>query len=281
MGLSPDGRSVTTWVPRESNAFKGITFTVDGNEPPIRLGLHPLAPSHQWALNFQNNRRTALVIKDDQIHRWSVMNPGVVGPGLPSPFRMMYREPATDGRSVISLEQGRVYDVGAWPPRPSGVRFAHPGWVNQVYDGGLVKDAESREKYSSDERFVATWAYLRSGVDRRLWRLPRPRSRTSLSPADFAPPPKQRNFYEFAQFDPHGETAVLYWHQEALETHDVPSGGCFNRSRTRYKRSPSRISSACCVHSRRPLLRHSQSRCNRPGLGRRHGPTGRTVPWSP
>ncbi len=221
MGLSPDGRSVTAWVSREPNAFEGITFTVDGDEPPIRLGPHPLAPSNPWALNFQNNRRTALVIKDDQIHRWSVMNPGVVGPGLSTPFRMMYREPAPDGRSVISLEQGRVYDVGAWPPRPSRVRFAHPGWVNNVYNGDLVQEAESREKYSSDERFVATWAYLRSGVDRRLWRLPRPRSRTSLSPADFGPPSRQRNFYEFAQFDPHGATAVLYWHQEALETHDV------------------------------------------------------------
>jgi WD40 repeat protein/tetratricopeptide (TPR) repeat protein len=221
MGLSPDGRSVTAWVPRESNAFEGITFTVDGDEPPIRLGLHPLAPSNPWALNFQNNRRTALVIKDDQIHRWSVINPGVVGPGLSTPFRMMYREPAPDGRSVIALEQGRVYDAGAWPPRPSGVRFAHPDWVNGVFNDFRFQDAESCEKYSSDERFIATWALMRSEVDRRLWRLPRPRGRSPMSPADFGPPSKQRNSYEFAQFDPHGETVVLYWHQEALETHDV------------------------------------------------------------
>ena len=49
----------------------------------------------------------------------------------PAPFRTMYDEPSPDGRSVISLDEGRVFDIGAWPPRPSGVRFAHPGWVHR------------------------------------------------------------------------------------------------------------------------------------------------------
>ena len=79
-------------------------------------------------LHFENNMRTALAIKDGQLHRWSATNPGVLGPGVPTPFRSMLYGPSADGRSVISQVEGRVFDTGAWPPRPSGVRFAHPGW---------------------------------------------------------------------------------------------------------------------------------------------------------
>ena len=86
MGLSPDGKSVTAWVLRQSDMLEGITFTVDGNEPPISLGLHPPIPRVSFMLSFQNNMRTALLIKDGQVHRWSVRNPAVLGPGVPAPF---------------------------------------------------------------------------------------------------------------------------------------------------------------------------------------------------
>jgi hypothetical protein len=33
-----------------------------------------------WKLHFQNNMRTGLAIKDDQLHRWSAVEPGVLGP---------------------------------------------------------------------------------------------------------------------------------------------------------------------------------------------------------
>ena len=39
LSLSPDGKSVTAWVQRGANRFEGMTFTVEGNEPPIRREL--------------------------------------------------------------------------------------------------------------------------------------------------------------------------------------------------------------------------------------------------
>src|SRR5262249_24983070 len=128
LGLAPDGKSVTVWAQRGANRFEGMTFRVEGNEPPLRVGLRAAGPGAPWRLHFENNMRTGLVIKDDQLHRWSATNPGVLGPGVPTPFRTMLDGPSADGRSVVSPADGRVFDTGAWPPRPSGVRFAHPGW---------------------------------------------------------------------------------------------------------------------------------------------------------
>src|SRR5262245_6090025 len=134
--------------------------------------------------------RTALTIKDGQVHRWSVTNPGVLAPGVPAPFRAMHQRPSPDGRSVISSVEGRVFDTGAWPPRPPGVRFAHPGWA-------------SDEQYSPDGRFMATWGFD-GGTDRRLWRLPRPHSRPPLPPAEWAREPERRDRFTHAQFDRRG-----------------------------------------------------------------------------
>src|SRR4029077_12137372 len=128
----------------------------------------------RWKLHFENHMRTALALEDDQLHRWSASEPGVFRPGVPSAFRSMHHGPSADGRSVISPVDGRVFDTGAWPPRPSGVRFAHPGWHRSV--GGSMEQ-------SPDGRFTATW-YASNDSDRRLWRLPRPHSRPALPPAE-------------------------------------------------------------------------------------------------
>jgi WD40 repeat protein/tetratricopeptide (TPR) repeat protein len=210
MGLSPDGKSVTAWVPRVSNTLEGMTFTLDGNEQPKRLGPHPLAPWTESTLQFQNNMRTALVIKDGQFHRWSVTNSGALGPGVVAPFRKMRERPAPDGRSAIALGDGRVFETGAWPPRLSGVRFAHPQWQD-VY--------ESKEQYSPDGRFIATGHF---GVnDRRLWRLPRPHSRPPLLPAEFARLPQRKEYYRSARFDLRARSAILWGLQRDNDAHNV------------------------------------------------------------
>ena len=131
---------------------------MDGIEPtnPPRGCIHD-GTQVRGTLNFQNNMRTALVIKDGQIHRWSAMKPGVLGPGVPTPFSMMYaRGPSADGRSVISLSEGRVFDIGAWPPRPIASR-----WLIRVAIF-TSSDPCPREKVerrcTRDARFVATSA---------------------------------------------------------------------------------------------------------------------------
>jgi serine/threonine protein kinase/WD40 repeat protein/Flp pilus assembly protein TadD len=221
LGLSPDGKSVTAWVQSQSNTIEGMTFTVNGNEPPISLGLRPLEPGTPFTLNFQNNLRTALVIKDGQVHRWSVTNAGGLGPGFPAPFRMMYNEPAPDGRTVISLDEGRAFDIGAWPPRRSGVRFAHPGWLHEVFVSTAYHGLFSNEQFSSDGRFIATWPVYHGGNDRRLWRLPHPHSRTPLPLTELARLPERTKHFHFARLDLRGTGAILWWVQGVDDTHNV------------------------------------------------------------
>jgi WD40 repeat protein/tetratricopeptide (TPR) repeat protein len=210
LGLSPDGKSVTAWVPRASE-YEGWTFAVDGNEAPLSLGRHPFgtiaSPATYFEhnlpqLHFQNHLRTALALKDGLIHRWSVTDPRVLGPGVPAPFRSMHESPSPDGRSVISPAESRIFDTGAWPPRPSGVRLAHPGWQRSV-DMSLAQ--------SADGRFVATGFWTGIG-DRRLWRLPRPHSRPPLRPGEFARLPERPDYFH-AGFDPRGTGAILWWLQ--------------------------------------------------------------------
>jgi WD40 repeat protein/Flp pilus assembly protein TadD len=207
LGLSADGQSVTAWVQRGTNRFEQLDFTVGGNGPPVRRELPVVGPDFRWNLHFQNNMRAGLVIKDDQLHRWSANVPGVLGPGVPTPICSVLYGPAADGRSVIAQSEGRVFDTGAWPPRPSGIRFAHPGWQ---------RSPNAWAEQSPDGRFTATWI-SHSGGDGRLWRVPRPHSRPALPPAESARQPDRRNFSHAAQFDPVGTSAVLWFQQKDWE----------------------------------------------------------------
>jgi serine/threonine protein kinase/WD40 repeat protein/tetratricopeptide (TPR) repeat protein len=217
MSLSPSGNSVTALVQRRSNRYEEMTFTVAGNEPPIRQGLSSLGPKARGMLLFQNNLRTALAIEDGQLHRWSATKPGVLGPGVPTPFRAMHDSPCADGRSVVSSE-GRVFDTGAWPPRPTGVRFAHPGW-QQYYANACLEQ-------SPDGQFTTTWLYGHAGGG-RFWRLPRPHSRPSLPPAESDRQPERTESIHDALFDLRGTSAVLWsyrpahWIQGIDEVHNV------------------------------------------------------------
>ena len=125
LSLSPDGKSINAWVEAGSNRYEETSFSVDGNEPPFRVGLPAFGPKTPGVLHLESNMRTALAIRDGQLHRWSATSSGVLGPGVPTPFRWMYDGPSADGRSVVTSE-GRVFDTGGWPPRPSGVRLRTP-----------------------------------------------------------------------------------------------------------------------------------------------------------
>jgi WD40 repeat protein/tetratricopeptide (TPR) repeat protein len=208
LSLSPDGKTVTAWVQRGVNRFEEMSFSVVGSEPPVHRALPAVVSDAAWKLHFQNNMRTGLAIKDDQLHRWSASEPGVLGQGTPAPFRTMHYGPAADGRSVISQSEGRVFDTGAWPPRPSGVRFAHPGSQRS-------QDASTGQ--SPDGRFAATWNANNSvgAGDGRLWRLPRPHSRPALSPAEIVRQPERQLDYLFASFESRGPMAVLWSRQRA------------------------------------------------------------------
>ena len=206
MSLTADGQSVTAWVQRGRNRFEELTFTVTGKESPVRRELSAVGPDVSWNLNFQSHMRTGLVIKDDQLHRWSAAEPGVLGPGIPTPFRAMLYGHAADGRSVISQSDGRVFDTGVWPPRPTGVRFAHPGWQ---------RSPNAWEEQSPDGRFAATWISTGGGNDGRLWRVPRPSSRPSLPPAESARQPERMEHFRSAQIDPRGTRVALWGHQSS------------------------------------------------------------------
>src|SRR5262249_23173206 len=155
--------------------------------------------------------RAGLVIKDGQLHRWSATQPGVLGPGTPTPFRSMHYAPSADGRSVISPTDGRVFDTGAWPPRPSGVRFSHPGWQRSPHPWW---------GQSPDGRSPATWMG-QSESARRLCRLPRPHSRPALPPAEFARQQPRPDSYHHALFDHRGMFAYLWWLEQAGDKNTV------------------------------------------------------------
>src|SRR5262249_24852549 len=133
------------------------------------------------------------------------------------PFRSMHYGPSADGRFVVSPTDGRVFDTGAWPPRPSGVRFAHPGWQ---WDIGACMEQ------SPDGRFTATWI-THGASDRRLWRLPRPHSRPAIPPAELVRQPERPDYKYDARFDARGASAILWWPplagrpQEAYQTHTI------------------------------------------------------------
>jgi serine/threonine protein kinase/WD40 repeat protein len=218
LSLSPDGKSVTAWVQRGPNRFEAMSFMVDGNEPPVRVELPPLGPRAAWVLHFRNNMRTALVIRAGQLHRWSAKEPDVLGPGVPTPFRAMHDNPSADGRSVVSPTDGRVFGTGAWPPRPTGVRFNHLAW-QQHWD--------ARMEQSPDGRFTVTWIWSQREGDGRLWRLPRPHSRPSLSPAELVRQPERTDYNYEARFDPRGTSVVnwsyrrAHWIPRTNEVHNV------------------------------------------------------------
>jgi WD40 repeat protein/tetratricopeptide (TPR) repeat protein len=225
LSLSPDGKAVTAWVERGANRFEWVNFPVSGKEPAVRRELPAVGVIAPWRLHFENHGRTGLAVKDGQFHRWSAAEPGVLGPGTPTPFQSMHYGPSADGRSVISVADGRVFDTGTWPPRPSGVRFPHPGWQ---------RSPGAWSAQSPDGRFTATWIWQRDS-DQRLWRLPRPHSRPAIPPAELARQPERPDDKYDARFDPHGASAVLWWApraqrpQEAYETHaaqvvDVTTG---------------------------------------------------------
>jgi hypothetical protein len=185
----------------------GVDVHRGRGEAPQGLGLHPLGPRAPSTLVFQNNMRTALAIKDGQLHRWSVTASGVLGPGVPGPFRQALERPSPDGRSVTSLLEGRVYDAGAWPPRPSGVRLAHPGWLRPVV-WNAQNEVLSNGQFSPDGRFIATWS-VDGGYDWRLWRLPRPHSRPPPAASERVREPQQPAAYFRAAFDARGTRIVL------------------------------------------------------------------------
>src|SRR5262249_24406400 len=79
---------------------------------------------------------------------------------------------------------------------------------------------------SPDGRFTATWMW-QSESDQRLWRLPRPHSRSAVPPAELARQPERPDYKYDARFDPRGARPLLWWGrrdyrpQEAYQTHTI------------------------------------------------------------
>jgi len=149
-------KNVTAWIQRGATDTKD-DLLVDGNEPVVHLGRvrwGPLLrserpPSAPWsgcstsattACGAGPRRRPAPPLVRRQGRRARRRGP--------APFRSMLDGPSAE-RSIrdLSGRRGRAYDTGAWPPRPSGVRFPPPA-------GSCVRAlmAQSRER-----RFTATW----------------------------------------------------------------------------------------------------------------------------
>jgi WD40 repeat protein len=196
--LSSDAKTVIAWVLHETQAFEGVTFSVDGNEAPMKLGLDRAVHWHPFQ-NFHNDMRTALVITDGHIHRWSGSNPGVLTAGVPAPFRMMHSSRPPDGRSVMSWEEGRLFDVGTWPLRPSGMRFAHPAWEGNEF---------SSAQFSPDGRFVMTMIE-QSVQEMRLWANPRPHSRPPKQSTEAVQQTNGRFWPGVGAFDAHRSRVLL------------------------------------------------------------------------
>jgi serine/threonine protein kinase/WD40 repeat protein/Flp pilus assembly protein TadD len=223
MGLSANGETVTAWVPRESGKLEGLSFTVSGQDPPKSLGLHPwnLRANDQFrcSINFQNNMRTAIVVQDGQAYRWSDTNPGALGPGVPAPFLDIREGSAPDGRSVISAKEGRIYDTGTWPPRPTATSLAHPG----MSEGWGTSFGATQ--YSFDGRFIASGVGV-AGFDRRLWRLPRPHSRPAATKADIARIPEPGSWWGHqVRFDQRVTCAILNSDKLDVRLVDLATGG--------------------------------------------------------
>jgi serine/threonine protein kinase/WD40 repeat protein/predicted Zn-dependent protease len=214
LGLSPDGKSVTAWIERGSTRYEGLTFSVGGNEPPIRFTPPALGPKAAGMLHFPEHMQSALAIKDGQLHRWSAAKPGEFAPGIPAPFRSMHDSPSADGRSVFSPVDGRYFDIGTWPPRATGVRFTQWDW--QV---GMEQ--------SPDGRFTMTWNPIDDCAG-RLWRMPRSHSRPALSLVELSRQLQRVEYHLIGRFDPHGASAALWGKQRPSDdtqandiTHDV------------------------------------------------------------
>ncbi|HVJ80364.1 MAG TPA: serine/threonine-protein kinase, partial [Planctomycetia bacterium] len=210
-GLSPDGTKATVWVRRAQGEYEGLTFALEGNEPPTSLGRHPIGRRPPWALNFRGDMRTALTIVNGEVRSWSAEKPGELGPAHPASLRLMCAERSPDGRSVISFDEGRLFDVGGGLPRRSGIRFAHPGWIHE----STSDYSFANERISPDGRFVATLPIFHSGTDRRLWRLPRPYGRPPIAAAELARRPERKELFHLARFDPDGNRAALWWIHKA------------------------------------------------------------------
>jgi WD40 repeat protein len=196
--------------------YDGLTFSVDGKETPVNLGRLPWREEEVHGFAFIPGMQRGLAYQDGALHRWSMESKGRLESGVSSTLRQL-SSPAPDGRSVVSKTDGRVFDVGAWPPRPTGVRFAHPAW----------SAGWSHVECTTDGRFMATGVGGR--FQTRLWRMPRPLSRPSLPESELNRQPYRHGTYDWAEFDAKGAHAVLYvWGNQTRKRHiqivDFPTG---------------------------------------------------------
>lgn len=164
LGLGPDERTVAVY-PVGPAAPDGVAFEQTGDAAATRL------PSPCAVAYFRGDMQSGLVVADGQVHRWTTA--GAFGPGVAAPVSGLKWCFGPDERTVIGAQTGRVFDIGVWPPRPSGVRFADPGWL---------REESPLAEFTAAGRLLATWIHgVRpselSVCDRRLWQIPRSHSR--------------------------------------------------------------------------------------------------------
>lgn len=222
LGLSLDGQMVVFWANQIPNPdddesvrskkllqgaeqpFDGLAFRLEGTEPPVRLGRLPWRSKVGHGLVFTHGMQMGLIAQDGLIHRWSMASPGRLDSGVSSSLRA-FGLATPDGRAVVSRMDGRVYDIGAWPPRPSGERFAHPAW----------SVAWGHVEWTPDGRLA-----LSSVADRtqsRLWRMPRSLNRPHLTGAERDRQAVLKAPYELGKIDGEGARAVLYASMFSME----------------------------------------------------------------
>ncbi|HET6575608.1 MAG TPA: protein kinase, partial [Fimbriiglobus sp.] len=195
LGMTPDGKTVSAHIVPAKDGGNFVSFPTDGSGSPVEttlpIGYATFRPDVRAGLRHDEN---------GLIHRWSAPGAGEIGPTVGLPFRLPPEGVhSPDGRALVGASDRRLLDTGAWPPRPTGVRFEQPG--TKSFQGMY-------DRFSPDERFIVT-GVLEAGKEKWLWRLPRAHSRPPIPSGEMALQPTPAPLPGFAKFDARRERVIL------------------------------------------------------------------------
>jgi serine/threonine protein kinase/WD40 repeat protein/tetratricopeptide (TPR) repeat protein len=194
-GLSADGKTVTAHYDTVGGQQRFISIPLDRSGPTTDT------PSQAAARTFRADRAAGLRIDPKGLTtRWTENARSGDALTWATPFHFEHgQHHSPSGRELMSRSERRLFDVGCWPPRPSGMRFEMPG--SQSFKGMY-------DQFSPDEQFVVT-GVMQPGKEKWLWRLPRVRSRPQPPPGALALQPTQALQPGYAKFDAGRERLVI------------------------------------------------------------------------